>query len=179
MIAIRVWFGPVVSRRTSLATSRENYEALVAKLIERVGATPVEKRAMRVLVDPINGLEDSSRYWSLNEVLEHLLIVSRAMEKVILSLCAGEIPPGIADTAKVKPRGSNLDTLEEFRGYAPGLLARIDEAVKAPGMNMNSPLRFRHPWFGPITARQWYWVMSTHIGLHYQQAKRIAAGLPA
>lgn len=177
MIAIRAWFGPFVSRLTPLVECRATYERVIGKLLEKVSAIPAAERGTRVLVDPINGLEDSSRYWSLNEVLEHLLIVTRGTENVILSLSAGKIPPGVADTAKVKPRGANQDTLEEFRAYAPGALARIDDAVKAPGMNLESPLRFRHPWFGPLTARQWYWLASSHVGVHYRQAKGIIAGL--
>lgn len=174
---IKTWLGPVVSRRTPLARVRENYEGIVAKLIAKVEAVPPAKRATRVLIDPLPGLEDSSRYWSVNEVLEHLLIVSRQIERAIIELSAGKVPGGKADTAAVKPRGENRDLLEEFRAYAPEALQRVDKATRAPGSSLESPVLFRHPWFGELTARQWYWLMGSHVGIHYRQAKAIIAGL--
>lgn len=50
-------------------------------------------------------LADSSRFWSADDGLEHLVIVTRAVEQVILSLASGTVPKGTADIAKVKPRG--------------------------------------------------------------------------
>lgn len=87
------------------------------------------------------------------------------------------MPEGEADTAKVKPKHMEQDALEEFKAYAPGLMARLDESLAKPGMDFHSPLRFRHPWFGPFTARQWYWLLGTHQGIHYRQAKRRWNGL--
>jgi len=177
MIAIRLWFGPVTSKRTPLSTCRDRYERITQKLIQLATSIPMERRNQKVLIDPLIGLEDSSRFWSVNEVLEHLLIVSKAMEATISSLASGVIPNHKADTAKVKPQGGNQEWLNEFQVYAPTLLARLDEKLSTPGMNIHSKLRFQHPWFGKINARQWYWMLSTHQALHLQQMKKIISVL--
>ena len=105
------------------------------------------------------------------------MIVSKAIEAGILSLAAGVKPDVKADTAKVKPRGADHDLLAEFTEWAPGLLARIDEQVAKPGLSLDSPVTHEHPWFGPFTARQWYWLVGSHLTIHYRQLKEIIAGL--
>lgn len=176
-VVLKLWFGPFVSRYTPPSESRKSYEAITRKLVDRVSDIPAETRKIKILVDPIPGLEDSSRYWSLNELLEHLLIVSKGVEKTILSLASGVVPEGKADIAKLKPGKAEGDFLNEFTAYAPGLMKQIDERLKQPGMDFNSSFRFRHPWFGPFTARQWYWILGSHQAIHYRQAKEIMSGL--
>jgi len=176
-VVLKLWIGPVVSKRTPRTECRETYERLTKKLIERVSSVPPELRSTKVLVDPIPGLEDSSRYWSLNGLLEHLLIVARGMESIILSLSAGRVPDGGVDIAKVKPGNQESDVFSEFMAYAPELMKRIDDKLSQPGMDFDSPLRLMHPWFGKITARQWYWLMSSHQAIHYRQAKEISQRL--
>jgi hypothetical protein len=174
---LRLWLAPVVSKRIPRSESRAVFERLSQKLIDQVAAIPAEKRNLPILVDPIRGLEDSSRYWSLNGVLEHLLIVTRSMESIILGLASGKIPDGKADIAKVKPKHLDRDTLPEFQAYAPGLFESLDKKLAEPGMSFDSPLPFRHPWLGDLTARQWYWLAGSHLGIHYKQAKEIMRGL--
>ena len=178
-LVLRYLVGPFISKSVPLSKCRESYEAITKKLIALVKEVPESQRSTRVLVQPLPGLEDSSRYWSLNGVLEHLLIVSRAVEKGILKLSAGEIPNEKADIAAVKPKSEDQDHswLKQFEEYASNLLARIDEQLNQPGRNIHSPLKFNHPWFGPFTARQWYWLLPTHQRIHYRQAKHIVMGL--
>ena len=176
-IILSTFVVPLISKRTPPEQSRRNYEKLVQKLIEKISAVPAELRNQKVLVKPMRGLEDSSRYWSLNGVMEHLIIVSQGIEGGILSLASGKVPDRKADTAAVKPKHPDRDYLEEFRTYAPTLMQRIDEQLNKPGMNFDSPLKFSHPWFGPLTAKQWYWLLPTHEGIHYTQVKEILKGL--
>lgn len=170
-VFLRLLVGPILSKLTPAKDNRKRYERLVSKIIERVSAVPEEKRKVKVLVDPIPGLEDSSRYWSLNEVLEHLLIVSKRMEFVILELSSGRVPDEVADTAKVKPSHADQSSLPEFREYAPELMKRIDQ--KLVGLNFDSELKYLHPWFGKMSAKQWYWLLAGHHAIHYGQIKSI------
>lgn len=179
LLFLRFWMGPVTARRTPRAQTRERYELLTQKIISLVSATPVEARRIRVLVDPIAGLEDSSRHWSLNGVLEHLLIVSKNIEDVILTLSSGSMPAGVADTARVKPQNMVEDRLADFVDYAPELIQRLDRKLAEPSRNFESPLKFRHPWFGGFTAKQWYWLLAGHQAIHYQQVKGITQKLKA
>lgn len=176
-ILLRLVIGPFSSKLKSPAQTRRDYERMVAKLIDRVSAVSEEARRVPVLVDPMPGLEDSSRYWSLNGVLEHLMIVSRSVEAVILSLSEGTLPDAKADIAKLKPRSLDQDRLAEYAAYAPGLLDRLDRELAKPGRDLASPLKFHHPWFGGFKARQWYWLLGVHQAIHGRQAKEITRGL--
>lgn len=177
MLLIRLWFAPIKSRLTPPSQSRKRFEQVSKNLIELSQSISARERKIRVLIASLPGLEDSSRNWSIDETLEHLLIVSRGLENVILSLASGKIPPGVVSTAAVKPKGQEPDPLVEFKNYAPYLMAKLDEKLSQPGFNFNSQLKFRHPWFGPLKARQWYWLLASHLSLHYHQAQQIQLGL--
>ena len=101
------------------------------------------------------------------------LIVGKSIEGVIFSLCVGKVPDEKADVAKVKPTNLLSDPLSELKIFAPDLMKRIDEVLLKPGMSLNSKSKFTHPWFGDMTAKQWYWLLSRHQGIHYRQAKEI------
>jgi len=176
-ILLRYFVGPVVSKRVPLPECRKKYELITKKIIDQISKVPLEQRKVRILVDPIRGLEDSSRFWSLNEVLEHLLIVSKGIEAIILTLASGKTLDHVVDIAQVKPSKAEQDSLNEFMEYAPDLMKRIDEKVSHPKMDIGTQLSHRHPWFGNITARQWYWLLSGHQGIHYAQVKGIIQGL--
>lgn len=176
-VMMRVWYGPFVSKRTTREESKRNYEILTQKLVEKVSKIPNDLRNIKILVDPIPGLEDSSRYWSLNEVMIHIMIVSKGMESVILSLAAGVVPQGQVNIAHFKPKKPEHDPLPEFVSFASNLIKRIDERLNQPGMDFNSPAKFRHPWLGEICLRQWYWLLGSHLSIHYRQTKEILKGL--
>jgi hypothetical protein len=77
----------------------------------------------------------------------------------------------------VKPKRHEQDFLAEFISYAPDLLRRLDEQVRTPGFDLNSTTQFDHPWFGPFTAKQWYWLLGAHQAVHAKQVKAIIAKL--
>jgi hypothetical protein len=172
-IAVRLLVGPLISRMVPLEKTKKQYENLINRIIEQVERVPLEQRSKRILVKPLPGLEDSSRYWSINGVLEHLLIVNRRMEQVILDLTAGKKPEGKANTANVKPSHFEHDYLSEFKSHCPTLIKRIDDEILKRGTSIHSGTTFEHPWFGPMTARQWRWTLASHQGVHYTQIKEI------
>ena len=169
--------GPIFSKIVPLDQARADYARHTATLLSIASGISIEQQKQAVLIQPIGGLEDSSRNWSIQGVLEHLLTVSHAVEGVILTLAREVVPPGAADPGKVKPKGGDRDWLGDFSTYAPGLLVRIDEQIKSGGLTLNSKSTFVHPWFGPFNARQWYWLLSRHQGIHARQASLIAEGL--
>ncbi len=97
------------------------------------------------------------------------------MEASIISLSNGIIPDIKPNIAAVKPtdHSTHGDILSEYKIFAPDAMKRIDAAMK----NKESKLTLTHPWFGPFNARQWYWVMASHQGIHWQQLKQIRAKL--
>ncbi len=131
-----------------------------------------------VLVPRQIGLEDSSRHWSYAMVLEHLGIIGRQTGEIIVALSHGRQPPGPpVDTANLKPDGklSAGGALADFHAF-------LEEFHRSTGRDVGqrrSRTRFLHPWFGPLTARQWICFLPFHQRLHIQQARRILRKLPS
>jgi len=172
-VLLRYVVGPLVSKRVPLKKSRADYEKITQRLIEAIDRIPSELRQIKKLVPKQRGLEDSSRFWSLDGVIEHLLIVSQSIERGILELSEGKKPSVKADIAAVKPTHLRSDPFSEFKSYAPELLRRIDTKLSLDQMEKFSHITLNHPWFGELNARQWYWLLSVHQGIHYQQAIEI------
>ena len=176
-IALKLWYGPWVSRRTPLGVTRARFESFIGKILQQAESLTPEQRQMKVLVSPIQGLEDSSRFWSYDGVLEHLVIVSTAVESLILALSAGVVPEPEVRVANFKPKSQIRDPLVEFRQTLPGLMARLDAALSQSGRSLDLSAKKEHPWFGPFNARQWYWLLASHCWIHWQQAKQIRSAL--
>lgn len=151
------------------------YQAQMAKVIELVEKTPPAYLTKKVLIPPLQGLEDSSRYWSIQMTLEHLNIVSQEVGEAIVLLSRGETVPKKADTAQVKPQGEATfeKTFADFKKMAATQIADLNSRVK----DRASKTTHDHPWFGPFTAHKWNWLLGIHTGIHRQQIKLIRKGL--
>ena len=125
----------------------------------------------RVLVAPQIGLEDSSRYWSYAMVLEHLVIIGERLIRVIVGLSAGQRPAGRIETADLKPAGrlAALPSCEAFREFLDRWRVAMSDEIE----DRHSPRRHAHPWFGPLTARQWICFAPFHQRIHLRQARQI------
>jgi hypothetical protein len=78
-------------------------------------------------------------------------------------------------TAELKPRGegSAADSRREFRAF----LEEFHERTAAGHGDRRSRTRFPHPWFGPLTARQWIGFLPMHQRIHVRQARAILRAL--
>jgi hypothetical protein len=126
-----------------------------------------------VLIARPRGLEDSSRNWSVYMTLDHLRIVNTAIAGTIRQLLDGQVPPGRASTAAVKPS-------PDADASVIGAFADSCEAVIAAGQSggsLRTRARFSHPWFGPLDAAAWHFMAGFHARLHRTQILRILAGL--
>lgn len=133
------------------------------------------RRAERILIRRLQGLEDSSRYWSILMTLDHLRITNLAFAGVIRSLTHGRIPEGEASTAAVKPDPLVTSAVdEEYEKSCDLLLSVIKDSV-----DLNTTLRYSHPWFGPLNAFEWLALAAMHLGIHRAQIAAILRELPA
>lgn len=135
----------------------------------------------RVLVDPIQGLEDSSRYWSAAMVLEHLLLCMRPMTQIAETLARGQGMNIRISTAAVKPKGGRATPKAEwirmFKDSAAECARHLSAIATAPHVAhpaADAP-RLDHPFFGAIPARGWVWVMGGHQITHRRQLAQIAS----
>jgi hypothetical protein len=125
----------------------------------------------RVLIPRLRGLEDSSRFWSVYMTLDHLRIVNDQITQVIDALTAGIVPAGQASTAAVKPSAVVAPiVVTEYEASCDRLLA-----IAAAKESLRTPVRYAHPWFGPLDAAGWHAMAAAHMGIHRAQIERILA----
>jgi hypothetical protein len=133
------------------------------------GSCDLESGGRRVLISRLRGLEDSSRYWSVWMALDHLRIVHDQITRVIRALSAGVKMEGKANTANVKPSPqATVVMVSEFERSCDRLLAAV-----AGVSDLNTVLRFAHPWFGPLNAAGWHALAASHLALHRTQIEQI------
>jgi hypothetical protein len=125
--------------------------------------------AQQVLIPRIPGIEDSSRYWSVWMTLDHLRIVNCSIAGIILKLSKGEIPPGQASTAAVKPSpGAGVAVAPEYEASCDFILKVIGRVPK-----IHPKTRFAHPWFGPLDVFGWHAIAASHMAIHRRQIQKI------
>lgn len=171
-LLLRLYVGPFVSAKTPWEISQARADQVHKKILAEIEGLNEQQLKTRVLVPPQAGLEDSSRYWSVAMALEHVVIVGRSIFELVPALTAGVSPTDrTADTAKVKPFGqmSTQQSIENFKDFMTDEFALLNRSLK----DRNSKTTFKHPWFGNMTAQQWYWLISAHAGIHLKQIREI------
>jgi hypothetical protein len=174
-LVVRWVLGPALPRMMSWDKATAVFNKENSRVLALAEGLSAEQLTRRVLVPPMQGLEDSSRNWSAIMVLEHLLITHEGMKTVLLALSHGKTLDHVVDTAKVKPAGerSPQETLADFKRVAASLTGEIDGSVG----DRNAPQRHLHPWLGPLTAHGWHNLMPMHTGIHRRQLQAIVKGL--
>jgi len=156
-----------MSRAAATEKFREEAERML-RLVE--GLDPVFA-AKPILIERIRGIEDSSRNWSALMTLDHLVIVDRGIAATISHLVEGKPITGRASTAAVKPKPEQTpETIGVFRKVTGQYLDRVGALP-----DLNSRLRYEHPWFGPLNAHGWHVLAAVHHGIHRRQIERIIA----
>lgn len=169
------WFG----RRMFLARfDWQSAQAAIARRSSRLAreAVAMDERAFtqQVLIKHLRGLEDSSRYWSPEMVLEHLVITGEMFTGFILALSNGRPVTDRRGIADIKPRGGlGRDVLTKFIQIHEALPERL---AKEAGPLRDGPTHL-HPWFGKLTATEWLSLTAVHLGLHEKQWRAIRAAL--
>jgi hypothetical protein len=101
--------------------------------------------------------------------LDHLRITNAAFGDIIRSLAANTLPPGVVSTAAVKPsRDASEAVLQQYSQSC----AEVLEAI-AENPNLNTALKFAHPWFGPMNAQGWHLLAGIHMRIHREQIEAI------
>lgn len=162
------WFvGPVISRAMPWERNRRSFRNMNERILKIVNRLSDEELSKRVLVPPVLGLEDSSRYWSVLMLLEHLVIVGTGIKAIVLSLSRGQVPDFEVEIAKVKPKGGKPPK-EVVKAYTEFFRAAMDD-IEREVKDKKSKAVLKHPWFGAFTAKQWHWLMAEHTIVHYDQ----------
>jgi len=166
-------------RRTAAITSRTEAVALIETqrlaILQRLEGLDERMLSQPVLIKRLRGLEDSSRYWSLLMVADHLRIVNKGITEVVAELGADRMPLRKVNTADVKPNAQvTKAVIVEFDQSCRDF---IDTAALIP--DLKTSLSFPHPWFGLMDAATWHFMIGFHMRLHLKQIDLIRAGLVA
>ncbi len=166
---------PFVAERTPWEVSTQRFLKIHGKILQEIEGLSQRELTTKMLVPPLRGLEDSSRYWSISMTLEHLMIVGQSVQMAIVELGSNRSIKQKVDTAKVKPKGlANFEELlSQFKSYALHTPTQLEPQVK----DKNSKTKHYHPWFGNFTVKGWYWLLAMHGGVHLQQIREIKKGL--
>ena len=160
----------MTSWRKALAVFQLEGERVIA-LVEPLSPEQVQER---VLVKAPLGVEDSSRYWSAEMVLEHLIEVGTRVATGIVELTQGDEVTVKADVADVKPKGwKGVQVIEDFKAFVLDYARTLTEDVGDRKSTQTHP----HPWFGELRAHQWACLGGLHQTIHRRQMERIVAGL--
>lgn len=172
---LKVYVNPFVTKKATWESCETSFKKLHSLILKELESIPVDKAELRILVPPQKGLEDSSRYWSVKMLVEHLLIVGTQGQTAIIRLSKEEHMSELVSTADVKPLGeaSYSLILDKFRNFSASLPDDLSSRV----VNKESRSTLKHPWFGAFNSKQWYWLLGMHASIHLHQLKEIKKGL--
>ena len=126
-----------------------------------------------MLIDRVVGLEDSSRYWSVFMVLDHLRIVDEGISQIFKTLTDDRLFGQEIRMQDLKPSlQSDSDMINRFLKEVAG----YESTVTRLGI-LGRRVRHPHPWFGPMTAHEWHCLAAIHHRVHRRQLERIVGKL--
>jgi hypothetical protein len=143
------------------------------KLVALAGSVSAEQGTLPVLIDRVVGIEDSSRYWSVFMVLDHLRIVDEGISQIVETMTDDRLFGQEVRIQDVKPSPQS----------GPETIGRFLKAVDVYGSTiarlgtLGGRVRHPHPWFGPMTAHDWHCLAAIHHWVHRRQLERIVRKL--
>jgi hypothetical protein len=137
----------------------------IQKLVQNVNPSDVTKQ---VKIQRTFAIEDHSRTFSINMVLEHLVIAGSAVQKVIETLSREkEFTPEIK-IENVKPRQNKQNQLDEFVEFYNDYFTFLANLPKK-----QSKATKAHPWFVAFNNYDWSVFMFMHTFIHRRQIQAI------
>ena len=119
------------------------------------------------------GLEPGFRDWSVYMVLDHLIVVNTGITAIVHALCTDHAYGIELLDEDVRPRA---DAGPDRIGALDAAVERYGDLIERLG-RLDARERHPHPWFGPLTARQWHVLAMLHNRVHRIQIERIARRL--
>jgi len=167
----RVLF-PVYCYRTSWDRSAAVFRAEGLRVIGLVQSLSPPAFQKRVHIRPLWGLEDRSRDWSAEMVVEHLIEFGAATATAIIELSLGQRPRSPLGEA-IPSGGRGPALVQDFAAFLDDYAGALSEDVG----NRDSKLTSPHPWFGELTAHRWACLGAFHQAVHRRHLEEIVAEL--
>lgn len=164
-------FLKIASAIRSDASITANFQASSQKILQIVDGNDVGLLSQEILIPRIQGIEDSSRHWSVLMVIEHLAKVNREIMDTIRSLRSGNVPFDEARIADYKPdRDTDLGAVDRFRDVNQRYWS-----FATSHQPLRSQLTSKHPWFGHLDGHSWHCLAAEHQKIHLRQIYKMLA----
>lgn len=142
------------------------------RIIELLETLSEEERLRQVIIDKTFAIEDHSRQFSLNMVIEHLCITGRKVSDIIASLTDEKSYEEAVTIEGVKPFANRSGTLNDFKTFY-GEYEKFFAQLPKKQSNMTKP----HPWFKSFNNFDWNAFMYMHTFIHRRQIQAIIKAL--
>ncbi len=164
----RYWFIPMAFRRLPVERAIDLFLGEGKECLRLAQIVSPENRQEPVLIKRFVGIEDSSRYWSINMVIAHLLQVGTSILTLSKQLSEGQKPDILIRIEDLKPqREQSHDLLKQYAEF----LSSYREQTEA--LQYSDLPTHRHPWFGALSAAKWMKLNGIHNRIHRKQIEAI------
>lgn len=163
---------PLLRRTVSFQKAVDIFESQGRIIVSLSEPLSEETLFERVMVPPLFGLEENSRYYSVAMVLKHLLTVGEALKNRIPALSREEVPEKEVHIEDFKPYGDmEEDIVERYSRFIEGFKKSLVENLA----DIDSPATYAHPWFGELDVKGWMVMGMVHQIVHRRQIEAILA----
>ena len=165
---IRLFLVPIVRIVMNWTISRlliKREVKIIKKLLSNIST---KKLQQKMSIDRTFAIEDNSRQFSVNEVLEHLVIAGTLVKEVIESLSQEKEVDFDIKIENVKPKENKENQLEYFLEFYQDYDKFIKDLPKK-----QSKMTKAHPWFVKFNNFDWNNFIFMHTFIHRRQIQAI------
>jgi uncharacterized damage-inducible protein DinB len=165
---IRVFLVPIVRITMNWTISRlliKREVKIIKKLLKYIST---EKLQQKMSISRTFAIEDNSRQFSVNEVLEHLVIAGTLVRDVIKTLSQEKEVDFDIKIENVKPKENQENQLKYFLEFYQDYDKFIRNLPKK-----QSRMTKAHPWFVKFNNFDWSIFMFMHTFIHRRQIEAI------
>lgn len=143
--------------------------SIITNLTKDISQIDMQKQ---IIIDRTFAIEDDSRKFSINMVLEHLVIAGALVKDTIKSLSKEIIPSQEIKIEDVKPFENSAEALEKFLEFYQTYFDMIETLPKKQSIATK-----KHPWFVSFNNFDWSIFMYMHTFIHRRQIEEIISKL--
>jgi len=143
------------------------FQKQVSEILALVEDLDEQTLAKQVLIPPMIFLEDSSRFYSINMVLEHLVMVNFGTLEIMNFLAEEKEVERVLGTEKVKPV-KNINHIKNLVVFEKAYTRMIKKSPKKRSLTTKE-----HPWFGHFNNTHWHAFIGMHNKVHKKQIQKI------
>ncbi len=163
---------PLTSRIFTWNTALYLYKREIKKITKLVQSLEQKALQHKTIIDRTFAIEDHSRQFSVNMVVEHLTITGHGIMEVIDTLSQEKEVPKEIKIEDVKPFENKENSLKDLLAFTHKYENFINDLSKR-----KSNAKKAHPWFVELNNFEWSVFIFMHTFIHRRQIKAIISQL--